>query len=71
MIKLRQNKDFRSMCWDILTAICTYGISVLAWLPSEYQLTVVPIATLILRRVMKYLNVRFFNDLWVIDQNEL
>lgn len=59
------NKEFRLLIWSIITALATYWLTELTNLPAEYQATVVPFATLIIREWLKYINVKWFWDLWV------
>ena len=53
MKKLRQNKNFRTLVWNILVVVLTYLITVLADLPREIS----PVLVAVLRMIIKYINV--------------
>lgn len=64
-MKIRQDKNFRLFIWSVITALATFGITELTNLPVEYQATIVPFATLVIREFLKYVNIKYFGDIGV------
>ena len=64
MKKLRQEKSFRTMVWNILVIVLTYLITVLGNVPRE----IAPVLVMILRAVIKYINVNLLWDLGVEEE---
>lgn len=64
MKELRQNKQFRVFCWQLLDVILAFWITYLSWIEWEYKIVIswllVPILALITKEVNKKLG-----DLWV------
>jgi hypothetical protein len=69
MKELRQNKEFRTFCWQLLDVIVAFWITYLSWLEWDYQTLAlgigIPVLTLISKRINKALW-----DLWVEDKKE-
>lgn len=59
MKKLRQNKEFRVFCWQLLDVILAFWITYLSWIEWEYKIVIswllVPILALITKEVNKKL----------------
>ena len=55
MKKLRQNKEFRVFCWQLLDVILAFWITYLSWIEWEYKIVIswllVPILALITKEV--------------------
>lgn len=64
MKELRQNKEFRTFCWQLLDVLVAFWITYLSWVQWEWQVVAlgiwIPVLTLISKRVNKALW-----DLWV------
>ena len=62
--KRRQNKEFRTFCWQLLDVILAFGITYLSWVEWERKVIAlwlwIPVLTLISKKVNKALW-----DLWV------
>lgn len=65
MKNLRQNKDFRVFLWTVFNALVAFAGTELANITGELQVYVVGIAIPSLNALTKYINIRYFNDLWV------
>lgn len=56
---LRQNKEFRVFCWQLLDVILAFWITYLSWIEWEYKIVIswllVPILALITKEVNKKL----------------
>ena len=59
MKELRQNKEFRVFCWQLLDVILAFWITYLSWIEWEYKIVIswllVPILALITKEVNKKL----------------
>ena len=65
MEKMRQNKAFRTMCWQVFNAVIAYVISLVAGLEGEWQVVAVGIGVPVLNIITKRINVNVFGDLGV------
>ena len=59
MKELRQNKEFRTFCWQLLDVILAFWITYLSWIEWEWKIIAawlwVPILALITKTVNKKL----------------
>ena len=60
-MKLWQNKNFRTLVWQVFNAIVAFGTSYITGLDNTY----VPFMMLVLNQVSKWINTKYFGDLWV------
>ena len=67
-MKLRQNKDFRVFAFTVFNAFVAFWGTELANITGELQVYVVGLAIPLLNAFTKYINVRYFDDLWVDKQ---
>lgn len=56
------NKDFRVFVWQVFNALVAFGTSYITGLDNSY----VPVIMLILNQVSKWVNTKYFGDLWVL-----
>jgi hypothetical protein len=61
MKKLRQNKNFRKLVWSIVVLVLSYATKELANIWREFA----PLLVLVIREIVKYINVNLLWDLWV------
>lgn len=59
MKTLRQNKEFRVFCWQLLDVLIAFWITYLSWVQGERQIVAlgiwIPVLTLISKKVNKAL----------------
>lgn len=65
MTKLRQNKDVRVFVWTVFNAGITLAISFLSGLEGETAVLVSALGIPVLNIITKFINTRYFWDLWV------
>ena len=69
MKELRQNKEFRTFCWQLLDVIVAFWITYLTGIEWDWQAVAlwvgIPVLTLISKRINKALG-----DLWVEEKKE-
>ena len=69
MKDIRQNKEFRTFCWQLLDVIVAFWITYLTGVQGEWQVIAlglwIPVLTLISKRINKALW-----DLWVENKKE-
>lgn len=64
-MKLRQNKDVRVFVWTVFNAGITLVISYLSGLDGETAVLVSALGIPVLNIVTKFINTKYFGDLWV------
>ena len=65
MTKLRQHKDVRVFVWTVFNAGITLSISFLSGLEGEQAVLVSALGIPFLNIITKFINTRYFGDLWV------
>lgn len=63
--ELRQNKDFRIFVWTVFNGTITFIGTQLAGLQGESAVVVAWLAIPLLNIITKYVNKKWFGDLWV------
>lgn len=64
-MSIRQNKEFRVLCWQVFNAVVAFWLSWLFSIEWEYQAIAVWLWVPVLNIITKYINNKWFNDLWV------
>lgn len=66
MKNLRQQKAFRTLCWQVFNALVAYLLSSLGGLEGEAQLLAVGLGMPMLNIVTKRINTNVFGDVGVL-----
>lgn len=66
--KRRQNKAFRTLCWQIFNAVIVFVLTWLWNVTGEWQVVAVGLGVPILNIITKWINKNIFGDLGVEEK---
>jgi len=66
--KRRQNKAFRTLCWQIFNAVIVFVITYLSNVTGEWQVVAVGLGVPVLNIITKWINKNIFGDLGVEEK---
>ena len=62
-----KDKNFRILIWSLFNVVIAFTGTYLSWLEWPMAFGIAALAVPFLNLITKYVNIKFFNDLWVTN----